>query len=105
MSIILKIIERSLVMKNPFAVQRVRRPIFWFENNIQIFCLDVVVRRRRKRDIHISRKLHEKGISIIVGSSSSSEGKLDKQIIQARLHEQFSCGKPYLLDTKICFCV
>lgn len=33
------------------------------------------VRRRKKRDIQISRKLHARGISLIVGSSSSSEGK------------------------------
>lgn len=33
-----------------------------------------VRRRKRRGDIHISRKLHAKGISIIVGSSSSSEG-------------------------------
>ncbi|XP_028409057.1 uncharacterized protein LOC114531641 [Dendronephthya gigantea] len=38
---------------------------------------DAVVRRRKKRDIHISRKLHAKGISIIVGSSSSSEDEDD----------------------------
>lgn len=43
-------------------------------NMIILNLLDTTVRRRKKRDIHISRKLHAKGISIIVGSSSSSEG-------------------------------